>query len=248
MAITSGGLGLHALLNLQRLTTLGRGAADVITVWLFGAIGWPWLLKSLGDGGADARAALLARTGLPHEALPEKLGSWRADAGFLLLIADHILESKPDLVVELGGGTTTLIAARCLHLNGSGSLISVDNDNGFAGATREMLDAQGLDAEIRAVPLATPPEGWPGLWYDHGALPERIDLLLIDGPPWVVHPFVRGAAASLFDRIPRGGTVMLDDAARPGERLVARRWKREWPEFDWVFVPGAAGTLVGTKR
>jgi hypothetical protein len=42
---------------------------------------------------------------------------------------------------------------------------------------------------------------------------------------------------------------MLDDAARPGERIVARRWRREWPDFDWKLLKGGTkGTLVGRRR
>jgi hypothetical protein len=60
---------------------------------------------------------------------------------------------------------------------------------------------------------------------------RQIDLLVIDGPPWTLNPFVRGRAEVLFDRIVPGGMVLLDDAARPGERVVAQRWKRDWPGF-----------------
>lgn len=235
--------------RVARLLPALRAFRDTLTVILFGGIGWPWLLRSLGGGSPAARAALLAKTGLDDDALPEKLGSWRADAHFLNLIADEILARRPRQIVEFGGGTTTLIAARCLALTGEGGqLVSVDGDQGFATATRAMLARQGLHADVRAVPLATPPEGWPGEWYDHGPLPAAIDMMIVDGPPWAIHPFVRGAAASLFDRITPGGVVMLDDAARPGERLVARRWKRDWPEFDWRYVDGPAGTLVGVRR
>ena len=42
---------------------------------------------------------------------------------------------------------------------------------------------------------------------------------------------------------------MLDDAARPGERVIARRWRREWPDFDFQLVKsGTKGTLVGKRR
>jgi hypothetical protein len=83
------------------------------------------------------------------------------------------------------------------------------------------------------VPLH-PVEGWPGLWYDHGPLPEDIDLMLVDGPPWAVHPFTRAAAATLFDRISPGGTIMLDDGARP--------------DFEFSLLrTGTKGTLVGRR-
>ncbi|GGE89738.1 class I SAM-dependent methyltransferase [Sphingomonas prati] len=218
-----------------------------IAVGAAGAVGWPWLLKSLGDGGPMARAALLARTGLDDDALPD-LGSWRADADFLNIIATEILERRPRTVVELGGGTSTLVAAHCLEKIGGGRLVSIDGSEPFADATREMVHARGLEAEVRAAPLDYQENGWPGAWYAPVPLPDRIDLLIVDGPPWFLHPMVRGAAATLFDRIPSGGTVLLDDAARPGERLVARRWKREWPDFTFHRVTNTAGTLIGRRR
>lgn len=224
-----------------------RSVGHALWIGTFGAIGWPWLLRSLSGGGAAARQRLLALIRLPDDALPAKLGSWRADAQALTTLAELILERKPGTVVELGGGTTTLVAAQALRLVGGGTLVSIDGDHGFAADTRAMLGAQGLSADIRAVPLADPPAGWPGQWYDHGPLPDTIDLLVVDGPPWALHPLVRGAAASLFDRIPVGGTVLLDDAARPGERLVARRWRRDWPGFRWQRLGGPAGTLIGTR-
>ena len=80
-------------------------------------------------------------------------------------------------------------------------------------------------------------------------MPERIDLIIIDGPPWTVHPLVRGAAERLFPRLSPGGIVLLDDAARPGERLVARRWRKRWPEIDFTLrKDGTKGTLIGSRR
>jgi predicted O-methyltransferase YrrM len=212
-----------------------------------GAVQWPWLLRSLSGGGAAARDALLRRLRLPDEALPA-LGSWKADAGFLALVTDHILSRRPKLVVEFGAGATTLVAARALELAGGGRLLSFEQHADFATATRGRLAEYGLRAEIRAVPLA-PIEGRPGLWYDHGPLPRGIDLMLVDGPPWTVHPLTRDGAASLFGKLAPAGTIMLDDAARPGERLVARRWRRDWPGMDFRFVrAGSKGTLLGTRR
>ena len=73
--------------------------------------------------------------------------------------------------------------------------------------------------------------------------------MLIDGPPWTIHPLTRGGASILFDHISPGGTVMLDDGARPGERFVARRWRRMRPDFDFRLLDnGTKGTLVGRKR
>lgn len=227
----------------RRTRTLG----DRLTLYAFGVINAPWLLKSLYGGTKAKKRELLQRLGLPQDALPN-LGSWKADVGLLHLIVDYILENKPKVVVEFGAGASTLVVARALQLAGGGTHIAFDQHEDFVRATGEWLAEHGLSADLRATPLVSSPDGWPGLWYDHGPLPDNIDFMLIDGPPWMIHPFTRGAAGSLFGKITVGGTVMLDDGARPGERIVARRWKKEWPNFDFKLLKiGTKGTLVGHR-
>lgn len=223
-----------------------RSFADWAAVLGIGAVQWPWLLRSLHGGRLADKHALLDRLGLPHDALPH-LGSWKADTGLLTLVTDHIIEHRPKLVVEFGAGATTLILAQALKIAGGGHLISFDQHRDFVDATGHWLADHGLTADLRAVSLR-PSRDWPGLWYDHGPLPHDIDLMLVDGPPWSIHPLTRGGASALFDHISPGGTVMLDDGARPGERLVARRWRRLRPDFTFTLLSnGTKGTLVGRK-
>jgi hypothetical protein len=178
----------------------GRSAADWAVQLAFGAITWPWLLRSLRGGSKAAKRALLDRLGLPHDALPN-LGSWKADTGLLRLVVDHILSEQPKIVVEFGTGASTLVVARALEIAGGGRFISFEQHPEFVQATRDWLAEHRLEADLRAVPLRPAVNGWPGLWYDHGDLPADIDLLLIDGPPWTIHPFTRGSAETVFDHI-----------------------------------------------
>ena len=78
-----------------------RRLSDRVAVTAFGAIQWPWLLRSLSGGSRAAKAALLRRLQLAPDALPH-LGSWKADTGLLELIVDHIAEQRPGMVVEFG--------------------------------------------------------------------------------------------------------------------------------------------------
>lgn len=42
---------------------------------------------------------------------------------------------------------------------------------------------------------------------------------------------------------------MLDDGARPGERVVRRRWAKQHPNFDFELMrDGTKGTVVGIRR
>lgn len=241
--------GLLALTEIRHADSdMARRLSDMAWRIGFGAIGWPWLLASLSGGRPADKRALLDELGLPHDALPH-LGSWKADVGFLRHIACEIARLRPAHVVELGAGASSLIAARALQLHGGGRLHSFDQHGGFVDATRQWLADHALDVDIRHAPLTHESADWPGRWYAIDALPDQIDLIIIDGPPWSVHPLVRGAADSLFARLSPDGVVLLDDAARPGERLVARRWRQRWPHIDFRLVKdGTKGTLVGRCR
>ncbi len=222
--------------------------SDKLAVCLYGAIQWPWLLSSLHGGRRAEKAALLDRLGLPHDALPN-LGSWKADTVFLGHIVAAIEELRPTNVVELGCGASTMVIGKALARNGGGQLTSFDQHAAFVRETGKWLREYDVDAGLVHAPLAPAPRGWPGNWYRLSSLPAEIDLLVIDGPPWAVHPHVRGAAETLFDRIPVGGMVLLDDAARPGERVVAHRWRERWPGFRFTLDRrGAKGTLIGRRE
>lgn len=239
----------HATAALARADETGvvRDLRDWVRLLGFGAVQWPWLLKSLYGGRKAEKAALLERLDLPPDALPH-LGSWKADTGLLHRIVDIVFDHRPETVVELGAGASTLVVAKALQMSGRGRLISYDQHGDFVGAVRNWLADHALAADVRHAPLVAHNGRWSGLWYDLHGVPDRIDLLLIDGPPWALGPTIREGAARLFSRVPACGVVMLDDAARPGERLVARHWKRDWPQFDWTLLPGIKGTLMGVRR
>jgi predicted O-methyltransferase YrrM len=219
---------------------------ELILVRLWGVIQWPWLLRSLWGGRLADKIALLDRLELPHDALPH-LGSWKADTWFLWRIAETIERLRPNEVVELGCGASSLVIARALQRNGGGKLTSFDQDAEFVVLTGQWLAGLDLAASIRHAPIVADPSTWSHCWYDLSGVPAQIDLLVIDGPPWALNPFGRGRAEVLFDRIAPGGMVLLDDALRPGERVVAARWRRRWPGFRFRLLNGAKGTLVGER-
>ena len=226
-----------------------RTFKDRLVLGAFYVLNGPFLAKSLYGGSSKAKRALLAKLDLPADALPHT-GSWKADVGLLTFLADHILTHKPKVVVEFSAGASTLIIAKALQKASVANpvFISFEQHPDFVAKTTAWLREFGLPSDIRVAPLGPSPNNWPGLWYRHDPLPDGIELMLIDGPHWAIHPFTRGAAEASFAKVAPGGTVMLDDAARPGERIVARRWRRLWPDFAWRLLhPGSKGTLVGMR-
>jgi predicted O-methyltransferase YrrM len=235
-----------ALLPLNDID-LDLSLSDRAMVMAYGAIQWPWLLRSLHGGRKAEKTALLHYLDLPLDALPN-LGSWKADTNFLWHIVHAIEQMRPTQVVELGCGASSFIMARALQKFGGGNLVSYDQHREFVSITQEWVRENGMPVSIRHAPLGPAPADWVGHWYQLSDVPAEIDLLVVDGPPWAIHPHVRGAAASLFPRLKPGGRVLLDDAARPGERVVARRWRNEHRNMRFILDSnGAKGTLIGHK-
>lgn len=227
---------------------LARRWDERLFTFAWGAIQWPWLLRSLHGGRKAEKRALLDRLGLPADALPN-LGSWKADTMFLGHIVGAIEALRPRHVVELGCGASSLVITRALEQNGGGRLTSFDQSADFVAATADWLAGQGLSADIHHAPLSADPTEWASVWYDLAHVPPQIDLLVIDGPPWAINPLVRGRAEVLFGRLAPGGMILLDDAARPGERVVAWLWRRRWRDIVFRYDRrGAKGTLIGTRR
>lgn len=188
-----------------------------------------------------ARAALAALSG-PY--LPWGAGAMRP-AGLVAVCNDIVLNSRRR-VVELGSGISTVLLARLLGQRPPGfRLVAVEHDEHWTRWVREQLDREGTGADVVVLhaPLAAHPSGLE--WYDETILRQgldralggdAIDLLLVDGPPAYAdgqgmarYPALPG----LLDRLAPGATVVLDDAERPGEQEVLRRWECETGlEFD----------------
>ena len=180
---------------------------------------------------------------------------WALRPAALTAVCDEIVRADRHAVVELGAGISTIVLGRLLVPRG-GRLASVEHDPNWARVVRSLLEADELTEAVRLIeaPLEPHPLALDATpWYAAvalDALPERIDLLLVDGPPGNEEGRERiryPALPALGERLAPGAVVMLDDAARPGERVVAARWKRDWPNFRFTMLPGAKGTLMGER-
>lgn len=184
--------------------------------------------------------------------LPWTEGALRPAA--LVEIANEIVFADRREVVELGSGVSTIILARLLRERG-GRLTSLEHDPGWLRVVGSQLDREGLGdvARLLHAPLGDHPLGLDGApWYAQDAvqaLPAGIDLLLVDGPPGYGAGMERSrypALPVLGERLAPAALVVLDDAARPGEREVVERWESELPE--WRFGERRhAGVAVGAR-
>lgn len=189
--------------------------------------------------------ALALPKGLPP------LRGWAGSPDMLLVVAQHVLSMRPVSVVECSSGVSTLVIARCLQLNGAGHVFSLEHEPEYSEKTRAMLKEYGLSAWATVVdaPLVPQPDGT--LWYECRKLPDEtppFEFLLVDGPPAGAASTARFPALSrLKSRLSNKFTVMLDDADRPGERMVVDKWIQDDPNLRLIRPPCEKGLAVLSK-
>ena len=185
------------------------------------------------------------------KSLPPTRG-WSCSPDFLLAIALHALDHRPEFVVECSSGVSTIVLARSLQLNGRGHVYSLEHQSEYAEQTRLNLRRHGLEswATVLEAPLETVEIGGERFqWYPLESLPEGgIDLLVVDGPPAAAAPMARYPAGPfLLPRLNDGAAVFLDDAARDGEKAALVRWAEEFPELSREIRNFEKGCAVLTK-
>lgn len=171
---------------------------------------------------------------------------------FALLLSSHVIERRPEIVVELGSGVSTLVIGYLLERNGRGKLISIEHDKKYLNYALDAVRRHQLTEHVEVVyaPLThSCIAGQPRLWYDprfaQRFLAGSIDILLVDGPPAVVSELARYPAVPLLSEyLKKDALILVDDANRSDERQIVSRWLSECPQLEAQHVDTLKGTEV----
>lgn len=186
----------------------------------------------------------------PRRPLPGTRG-YRASPDFLLGLYRAILTRRPNTIVEASSGVSTLVCGYGLEqLGNGGRVVSLEHHAEYAKASADEVELHGLGAVARVAhaPLVEHQirgETWS--WYTLSGidLPERIDLLVVDGPPRRLQDQARYPALPLLlERLAPGAQVLLDDADRASETEVVARWLSEVAGSSVERVPSEKGMVV----
>jgi predicted O-methyltransferase YrrM len=224
------------LAYLAELLVPSAGVGSLVAVGLVGAIVLIVQVMGVGILLHEVRESVRGTQMLVNirplmGALPLPVGGWAMEADLGNLLAQTIQDRRPRLMVECGAGSSTVLAAEVLQRLGTGRIISLEHEPGFAEQTRARLRERGLEsrAEVITAPLVPRDvDGRTQLWYDidvASQIPDEIDLLLVDGPPRRTSELARYPAIPLLrHRLAAGCVVILDDGNRPDERQIGRAW------------------------
>jgi len=166
------------------------------------------------------------------------LRGWAASPDFLLLLAEHIIRQKPEIIVECSSGASTVVLAQTAKQNGTGHVYSLEHDQHYAQQTRHELQKQGLenwatviDAPLSEQQFAEQAYSWYSVPTDIAA--KQIDMLVIDGPPAHLNLLARYPAGRvLFPQLNKNAVVFLDDADRQDEQQIIKHWLAEFPQLQ----------------
>jgi predicted O-methyltransferase YrrM len=185
----------------------------------------------------------------PKEPLPP-MRDWAICPDFANLLVSVIHRRKPQFILDLGSGVSTLICGYLLKEQGSGTVLGIEHDPDYAQRAERALSDHGLTgfARVRLATLReTTLEGGTWNWYEGKAFEDLppIDLLIVDGPPSPLQRLSRYPALEvLHGKLAPGAVVLLDDALRKDERAILKMWLDRFPEFRCELVSTEKGAAV----
>ena len=175
---------------------------------------------------------------------------WAVSPDLAAYLLNLTLDSKPDVVVELGSGVSTAIFGLALKVNGSGKVYALEHDEAHFETTRKIVQRHDIADHVELVlaPLRTYEiNDEPHQWYETEAIEqlEKIDLLFVDGPPGNIGTQSRYPTLPLLiDRLQSGSVVVLDDADREHEVAMVETWQKDFGPLATKHLSHEKGTLV----
>lgn len=143
------------------------------------------------------------------------------------VVSDIVINNRKQ-ILEFGAGISTVVIARALKdQNIQGTLVSVEENEGWLQAVKKSIDQEGLSAYVKFV--HAPLKKYSGIdncmFYDeavvHSALGSvKFDSVLVDGPSAWNQETVnsRMPALNVIDgKLAAAFSLFIDNANRPGE-------------------------------
>ncbi len=203
------------------------------------------LEKVFDNHFSQFESLLSIHNALPNLKLLPATRGWAGSPDFLAKIAEVILMEKPRFVLEAGSGVSTVIIGLAMKMNNVGKAISLEHQEDYATTTRASIELNEIAdvTDVKYLPLTNHDcLEQHCRWYDTKNLifKERIDVLIVDGPPRNTQFLARFPAVPLLheyfsDRV----LILLDDSNRSDETITVQKWT--------AFLEGNQFTVVVSK-
>lgn len=190
------------------------------------------------------RRDLTEKLGLSPDALPAG-GNFYPEEDVLVLLAEEVSGREAPVAVACGGGPAVAVMAAA----GAGVTV-LETDGRMADLTTEMVAAVG--AKARVIETGLDDYDKHNMWYPRhtlNSLPDRIDILFLDGPGHFAGRMPRWPAGpELFGRLAPNGIVVLDDGRRVKEKKALERWAEQFPTLEQIKTNTSGGAVLLRPR
>jgi predicted O-methyltransferase YrrM len=163
--------------------------------------------------------------------------SWSAQDEYLCACIDAALET-PGPILECGSGLSTILIGAIAQRRGAPHWALEHTPEWATRVGGTLTRFRVTAAQLHVAPLRDYGEY---VWYDppRDELPRQFTLVICDGPPGATPGGRLGLVPEMHQRMAPGSVILLDDAAREGERAIARRWEDRL---------GATGEIRGSRK
>ncbi len=151
-----------------------------------------------------------------HEAWGNK--SYAAPVEYMELMA-KMARNSDGAIVECGSGATTMILQQLCRENPDLEVLSLEHDEGWYKKAQKLMNPDVANHRLVHAPIK---DSWYNL--DGVDLPERIGMVVVDGPPGAIGRY--GAFPALKPRLHYGYAFLVDDARR--DKPMLDRWQNEF--------------------
>jgi predicted O-methyltransferase YrrM len=182
---------------------------------------------------------------------------WAISPDIALILYNEIIKGKPDVVIDFGSGTSTLISAysQATYKDKCPRIYSFDHDAEFSTKTKQLLNLHNIDSFVKVyhTPLETIElRNETFQFYNVSALDEvdSIDLVFIDGPHGKRGILDRYPALPLvYDKLSKNAVIIVDDAKnfKESSRLI-EMWRMDFPQFEFEMLDTELGTVIFRKK
>lgn len=173
---------------------------------------------------------------------------WALGEEVFEIILKELDEINVERFVEFGSGSSSV---RLCEAFGSAEIYSLEHDEEYVQKSRDLKEKYPGTDKLRII---FAPLKWQMIdgrlykSYTKVELPDEIDAVLIDGPPYWTRRGREACMYHVYDKVKVGGKIFLDDASRLGEMKMMRNWLSLYPQsFEVQKFDTEKGLVVFTK-
>jgi len=170
---------------------------------------------------------------------------WSARSGFLLTMLEQTLATRGG-VLECGSGLSTVLLATWLA-HGDRPLLALEHDPAWAALVESRLPTASRSrvrvASVRLIDYGA------FTWYARPSYADGpYELVVCDGPPASTQGGRYGLLPVMARALAGDVRILLDDAHRPAESAILRRWEIEGGFSTAEFSDGAKSYALLTSQ